>query len=102
MEHIDSVSVCLYVGEYLQEMFDTRANEGFEGSGYDWVSLAKVFLDEKCPDLQEKIHFDPEYSMFCSYSEDKDALADFIHKFKKTCEDRILILDLFSQAKLDL
>ena len=96
-----SVSVCLNAGEYLQEVFNTRANEGFEGSGYDWESLAQVFLAERCSDLQDKIDFDPEASMFCAYSKDKDALADFILQFKKACEDRSLILDLFSRAELD-
>lgn len=54
IEHEESASVCLNVGEYLQEIFDTRADEGFEGNGYDWGSLAQVFLDEQCLDLQEK------------------------------------------------
>ena len=34
IEHEESASVCLNVGEYLQEIFDTRADEGFEGNGY--------------------------------------------------------------------
>lgn len=101
VEHEESASACLNVGEYLQEVFDIRAEEGFEGSGYDWGSLAQVFLDEKCPDLQGKIDFDPEGSMFCVYSRDKDALADFILRFKEACEDRALISDLFSRAELD-
>lgn len=94
-------SVCLNVGTYLQEVFETRAEEGFEGSGYDWENLAQVFLEEKCPSLREKIGFDPEASMFCAYSKDKEALADFILQFKSACEDKPLILDLFSRAELD-
>lgn len=35
VEHDNSYSVCLTVGEYLQE--------GFGGNGYDWGSLAQVF-----------------------------------------------------------
>ena len=101
VEHEGSASACLGVGEYLQEVFDTRAEEGFEGNGYDWGSLALVFLTEKCPDMQDKIDFDPEADMFCAYAEDKEALADFILQFKKACEDRDLILDLFSRAELD-
>jgi len=101
VEHEESASACLNVGEYLQEVFDTRADEGFEGNGYDWGSLAQVFLDEKCSDLQDKINFDPEADMFCAYSKDKDALADFILRFKKASEDKPLILDLFSRAELD-
>ena len=101
VEHDNSYSVCLTVGEYLQEVFDTRVEEGFEGNGYDWASLAQVFLDEKCPELQEKVDFDPEGSMFVAYSENKEALIDFLSKFKEACENREEILDLFSRAELD-
>ena len=44
-------SVILYVGNYLVDVFETRADEGFEGSGYDWNSLALVFLEEKMPEV---------------------------------------------------
>lgn len=95
-------SVCLSAGNgYLQEIFDTRADEGFIGNGYDWSSLAQVFLDEHCSHLQEKITFDPEADMFCAYSKDKYALADFILQFKKACENKPLIADLFSRAEAD-
>ena len=101
VDHDASASVCLNVGEYLQEVFDGRADDGFEGNGYDWASLAQVFLDEKCPHLLGKVDFDPEGSMFCAYSNDADALEEFILKFKEACEDRELIADLFSRAELD-
>lgn len=101
VEHKETASVCLSVGEYLQEIFDSRFDEGFEGNGYDWASLAQVFLEEKCTGLQDKISFDPEGDMFCAYAKDKEALADFVFQFKKACEDKALILDLFSRAELD-
>ncbi|MCT4509695.1 MAG: immunity 51 family protein [Tepidibacter sp.] len=101
VEHSSTASVCLNVGEYLQDVFDTRANEGFEGGGYDWESLAQVFLDECRPDLKNTIKMDPEGSMFVAYSEDKMALRDFILCFKNACENKTLILDLFSRAELD-
>lgn len=101
VEQSNGASVCLNVGAYLQEVFATREEEGFEGGGYDWSSLAQVFLDEKRPDLKEKIGLDPEASMFCAYAKDTAALQDFIVTFKAACEDRPLILDLFSRAELD-
>ena len=97
-----SVSVCLNTGKYyLQEVFSTRSDEGFEGNGYDWESLARVFLEEKMPDMTEKINFDPEAGMFCAYSEDGEALQRFVRSFKNACEDETLITDLFSRAELD-
>jgi uncharacterized protein YjiK len=101
VEHDKSVSVCLNVGDYKTEIFETREEEGFEGNGYDWASLAQVFLEEKKPEFINIVKFDPEGSMFCAYSSDADALKAFIISFKEACEDKTLILDLFSRAELD-
>lgn len=101
VEHENSVSVCLNVGEYKDDVFQTREDEGFEGNGYDWGSLAQVFLNEKMPELIDTIKFDPEADMFCAYSSNPDALKTFIVSFKDACENNELIHDLFSRAELD-
>ena len=93
------VSVTLYTSlKYKQKLFKTRKKEGFVGSGYDWESLAQVFIQEKMPELQEAIRFDPEHLMFCAYSSDVDALKRFIILFKEACENDKLIADLFSRT----
>lgn len=69
-EFENEFSVCLNVGEYLQDVFDSRADEGFKGSGYDWENLAMVFIEEKIPDLIDKVEFDSEAGMFCALSKD--------------------------------
>ena len=101
VEHESSCSLCLNVGEYKTEVFEAREDEGFEGNGYDWGSLALVFLEEKMPELIDIVGFDPEGSMFCAYSKDKTALQKFALAFKNACEDDELINDLFSRAELD-
>lgn len=101
VEHKTTASVCLTVGEYKTVIFQSREDEGFEGNGYDWESLARVFIDEQAPELSENIDFDSEGSMFCVYSKDRNALKKFILKFKEACEDQELIIDLFSRAELD-
>ena len=88
-------------GEYRQEVFDTREDEGVEGNGYDWASLALVFLEEKIPELSEAIDFDPEGSMFCAYSSNVDALARFALGLKEFCDDIDTMKDLFSRAEID-
>ncbi|UTC66577.1 MULTISPECIES: immunity 51 family protein [unclassified Treponema] len=100
-EQENSFSVCLYVGDYKAELFETREDEGFEGNGYDWVSLAKVFLKERKPELIDVVGFDPEADMFCAYSSNESALKTFILSFKETCENDVLIQSLFSKAELD-
>ena len=89
------------VGEYKAEIFQAREDEGFEGNGYDWGALAKVFLEEQKTELIEIIKFDPEADMFCVYSSNPDALKSFIIAFKETCENETLIQDLFLRAELD-
>nr|WP_315847216.1 Imm51 family immunity protein [uncultured Achromobacter sp.] len=101
MEYEGSFSVILTVGEYKEEVFRRRRQEGFVGSGYDWASLALVFLTEKMPELSEQIDFDPEADTFCAYSSDSEALKAFIIGFKAACEDWRQIQDLFSRAELD-
>lgn len=101
VEHEDSASLCLNVGEYKAEVFESREDEGFEGGGYDWQSLAVVFLEEKVPELKDIIDFDSEASMFCTYSKDTEALKKFALSFKEACENDELIRDLFSRAELD-
>lgn len=99
--HASSVSLILSVGSYKNEVFAERADEGFEGNGYDWGSLAAVFIEEIMPELAAQIQFDPEAGMFCAYSTDGEALERFALGFKAACEDDTLIRDLFSRAELD-
>ncbi|NOU79875.1 tetratricopeptide repeat protein [Paenibacillus sp. LMG 31459] len=94
-------SVILNVGSYKAEVFAAREEEGFEGNGYDWGSLAAVFLEEQMPELAGIIRFDPEAGMFCAYSSDGAAVIAFASAFKRACEDDVLIRDLFSRAELD-
>lgn len=103
VEHDDYFSVCLYAGDVdaYQAVFDSRADEGFEGSGYDWTSLAVVFVAEQLPELVEIIEFDPEAGMFCAYCSDEQALKTFVLAFKEALENKELILDIFSRAELD-
>ncbi len=101
VRHPDSVSMCLNVGNYKEELFKIRADEGFEGNGYDWASLAKSFIDNSAPEFKNIIRFDPEGSMFCAYSSNEEALKQFATLFKQVCEEDSVIQNLFLKAKLD-
>lgn len=96
-----NISFLLEAGIYKQELFETRADEEFQGNGYDWCSLADVYLQEKLPELEGIVRFDPEADMFCAYASEKDALLRFAVGFKQACENDELIHDLFSRAILD-
>jgi hypothetical protein len=96
-----NVSVILNVGTYKSEIFQSRADEGFEGNGYDWGSVAAVFLEERMPHLVDIVRFDSEADMFCAYSNKKEAIESFMIGFKDACEDDVVIRDLLSRAELD-
>ena len=85
---------------YLEELFASRADEGFAGNGYDWEALAEIFLAEVYVGEDESFEFDSEADTFVVYSEDGESLADFALAFKEACDDADLIADLFSRAEL--
>ena len=87
--------------DYKQNVFDTRQEEGFLGNGYDWNSLATVFLEEKMPELVDALSFDSEAGLFSIGSEDVEAVKKFAIRFKAMCDDESEMMDLLSRAILD-
>ncbi|MCL2421962.1 MAG: immunity 51 family protein [Defluviitaleaceae bacterium] len=95
-------AILLYMdGDFKQEIFDQRAEEGALGNGYDWTVLAEVFIKEKMPEAAEVINFDPEADMFCAYASDAGILETFVVGFREMCNDDGVMADLFSRAVLD-
>ena len=101
VEYSGYYTLCLDAGDYKSEIFESRYEEGFEGNGYDWQSLAVVFMDEKMPEIKEDIFQNSEGGTLCLQSRNKVALEQFALAFKAACEDDFLIRDLFSRAELD-
>ena len=64
IEHENSVSVCLNVGEYKAEIFKQEKMRALRATVYDWGAFSKVFLEEQKTELIEIIKFDPEADMF--------------------------------------
>ena len=87
--------------DYKQNVFDTRQEEGFLGNGYDWNSLATVFLEEKMPELVDALSFDSEAGLFSIGSEDVEAVKKVALGFKAMCDDDSEMMDLLSRATLD-
>jgi len=87
-----------YENETAKRLYDGLKRIVRGSTGPHW-EIRKIPYEEVRQLLE--IDFDPEGSMFCAYSREKDALADFILRFKEACEDRALISDLFSMAELD-
>jgi len=61
--------------------------------------MADHLLDKR--KLTGSVRFDPEGSMFCAYSDNREAIQKFAIGFKEACEDDAAIRDLFSRAQLN-
>jgi len=101
LEYDDEISFSLSAGNYKDKIFEIRLDEGFNGSGYDWNALARVFLNEQMPQFIDEIKFDSESSMFCTYSKNKGAILEFAIHFHMMCENEKLMKELFSRAELE-
>ena len=96
-----STSVILSAGRWQQAIFDERAADGFQGSGYDWASVADVFLDDTQPAWRADIRFDPEADMFCAYSTEVTSIEAFALAFHSACADTARLRDMLARAELD-
>lgn len=66
-------SLLLQEFEPASEVFEAA---GSEGGGYAWEAVARHLVENDATNLQERLAFDPEASMFCAYGDDRAALAE--------------------------
>ena len=101
VEQDDSFDLCL-VPDFKHEIFLAREEEGFIGNGYDWDSLARVFINEIMPELKNEIELDEsEAGTFVVNSKNAEALQKFALGFRAMCDDDAMMSDLFSRAELN-
>ncbi|MCA0269546.1 MAG: immunity 51 family protein [Bacteroidetes bacterium] len=102
VEHATSVSVLLADTDMLARVhiFEERADEGWEGFGYDWASVARVILDEDLADIADRIGLDPEAGMFAAYGE-ADAVERLAQALHVAYHDEARLRDVLSRAELD-
>ena len=93
VHHDTNTSLILDAGDWQQAVFEERADDGFEGNGYDWASVAQVYLDDTQPAWREDIRFDPEAGMFCAYSSKPESIAAFALAFHAACADTARLRD---------
>ncbi|WKJ89204.1 Imm51 family immunity protein [Methylomonas montana] len=81
-------------------VFEERADEGWNGNGYDWNSIAQVIVAEQLPDLQDELDFDPEAGMFSAQGS-RSALERFGKAMSSAFHNDEVLRDLLSRAELD-
>ena len=71
---INDQSLILYSDFILEkeELMLDHESGNWEGTGYDWASIAEYIILEKFPEDRDKFEFDSESSMFCVLSDVKN------------------------------
>lgn len=81
-------------------IFEERADEGWNGNGYDWNSIAQVLVAEQLSDLKDELEFDPEAGMFSALGP-RPALERLGLALAAAFHDESILRDLLSRAQLD-
>ncbi|MBQ7990232.1 MAG: hypothetical protein IJ080_07715 [Oscillospiraceae bacterium] len=97
----EGFALCLETdGTFHPELFALRADEGFEGNGYDVEAVAVQYLNECAPYLIRDIIFDSEAGMFVAMSEEREPLEDLAEGLCELFADEEKAKDLFSRAEI--
>ena len=83
-----------------EAIFRERADEGWEGNGYDWTSVARVLVDEALPHLRDDVSFDPEAGMLSAQGS-LEGLNELAAGMQAVYNDDARLRDLLSRAELD-
>ena len=96
VDYAEGGTLTLYsVEDYKQEIFDTRKAEGFTGNAYDWIRLAQAFIDDRMPEINGCIAFEPESDILTFYADDSSLLENFAFRFKQALDTDDYIYPLF-------
>lgn len=52
----------------------TELGVGSPGPGYAWETVARYIVENVASELEDRVDFDSEHSMFCAFSADRAAL----------------------------
>lgn len=72
VEHGDGeLSLLLKEFEPVNALFRAMNSDG---AGYAWEAVARHVVENVATELEERVEFDSEQSMFCAFGADRDAL----------------------------
>lgn len=75
---------------------------GFDGGGYGWEGVVRALVQMKAPKLKKKLSYDPEASMFCAVSKDRDALVQVADLIRNAVGDSALLREAIANADPDI
>lgn len=97
----DQACLSIQAGLYLKEVFETRADEGAEGSGDDWAALVRVLVAERMPELADTIDLDPDAQELFIYSDDAKSLKRLQSALASLGDHLADTTQLFARANLE-
>lgn len=90
------------------DAFDTNGADavfeeaGFDGGGYAWEGVVRALVQMHAPKLKKKLSYDPEASMFCVVSKDREALGHVAALIQLVLADPALLRDAITHADPDI
>lgn len=81
---------------------DTFTQMGKEGGGYGWHAVVDAMVRLKEPDIANALKYDPEASMFCAISKDRQALEKVGALIRSAVENPQLLKEAIENADPDL
>jgi hypothetical protein len=75
---------------------------GLEGGGYTWHAIVESLVRFHTPQLQDRVKYDPEGSMFVAYGTDRDALLAVDELIRRAQNDASLVIKAIEHANPDL
>lgn len=88
--------------------FDTNGADsvfeaaGYDGGGYGWEGVVRALVQSHSPKLKKKLRYDPEASMFCVVSKDREALVQVAALIRTAVSDPAVLREAISNADPDI
>lgn len=89
------------------DAFDTNGADaafeeaGFDGGGYAWEGVVRALVQMHAPKLK-KLSYDPESSMFCVVSKDREAIEQVAALIQRVLADPAQLRDAIAHADPDI
>lgn len=80
----------------------TMTARGLEGGGYTWHAVVESLVRLHAPELEERVRYDPEGSMFAAYGDDREALLTVAQLIRRAIGDDAVLLEAIDNADEDL
>jgi Immunity protein 51 len=90
-----TLSLCFDDFDAAAEVFE---EVGYEGGGYGWHGVVEALVAMRASKLKRQLRYDPEASMFCVVSRNRDALRAVAGLIRAAVADPALLREALGRA----